>query len=445
MFRFKNVKGYRMFGREVIDKAKGMVEDERSEIVELASKLIRFRTVAPPGETEECAQFVKSYFDEVGIETIIHERKPKKTNLCAKIPGGSEGTIIWLGHLDVVPAGSLENWSHDPFEGEVVGGRVYGRGSTDMKGSCASAMVAAKVLASLMERAEVKERLPTVEFWFTCDEEIGAVDGVRWLASEGLFKGDVCIIGDSFGSLPTDPWIDVGCKGYIRVLLRARGKTAHGSMPFMGENAIDKLVDAVGHVKRVEDYPLDLPEDMEPIAESSTQFLLGSLKLTKAQRKAAQRLFRYPTVSLNIISGGVRVNVVPDVAEAVLDIRITPGAPIWKVEQVIRNLLRSSEIKGVEMEITGLEEGFYEPLDSQVVQRMMEAVEVTLGTKPRPKVLTGTTDGIHIEHTSNIPCVGFGAGARGLAHAPDEYVTVENLVMAAKVYTVFPFIWAGKA
>ena len=428
--------------KEILAKIAEMAEKEKSKVAELTSRLVKFDTVAPPGETQECALFIKSYMEDLGAETYIYERRSRKTNLLARLKGGRKETIIWLGHLDVVPAGSPENWFYDPFGGQVTNCRVYGRGSSDMKGSCASAMVAAKILSSLQnDDQEIKRLLPTIDFWFTCDEEVGAIDGARWLSAEGLFNGSACIIGDAFGSLPSDPWIDVGCKGYIRVKLKAKGKTAHGSMPFMGDNAIEKLIVATRKLKEISDYPLDLPEDIEYIAESSKDFLISALYLEEKKKRLVEKVFRYPTVSLNIFHGGVRVNVVPDEAEAIFDIRITPGASIWKVEDILRKLLKASKVENVQIEVTEFEDGFYEPLTSKIVKKMMETVKLALGGEPRPKILTGTTDGIHLEHKANIPCVGFGAGARGMAHAPNEYVTQENLVMAAKVYALFPLIW----
>jgi len=421
---------------DAIKWVKEEIERRRSELISLTSELIKFKTVVPPGETRDCVEYIRSYFDEAGIETKIYERRRNKANISAEVQGELDGRILWLGHLDVVPEGSHENWSYNPFGGEVVGNRIYGRGSSDMKGSCASAMVAAKVLSLIEEHCH-----PTVEFWFTCDEEVGAVDGARWLAEKGIFRGEVCIIGDSFGSFPEAPWVDVGCKGYLRIRLLARGKTAHGSVPFMGDNAIDKLIRATEYVRRVSEYPLSLPDEIKPLLESSTEFLLEEKALNDAQKEAASKIFYYPSVSLNLISGGVKINVVPDLAEASFDIRITPGASIEDVKQRALKLLEESSVEGVEASFSSCGEGYYEPPDSPAVERMVEAVRLAVGVKPRLKILTGGTDGIFVRQISGIPSVGFGAGVRGTAHSPNEYVTIENLIMAAKTYAVFPLIW----
>jgi len=183
----------------IVKKILEEIEGASSEIVNLTSKLVQFPTVSPRGNTKECVDFIKSYMDNAGIETTIYERREGKSNICARIRGVSDSNVLWLGHLDVVPEGSFSEWTHNPYGGEVVGDRVYGRGASDDKGSCASAMVAANILSGVN-----KNQRCNAEFWFTCDEEVGAVDGARWLAEERKFHGDACIIGDgdAVGSLP---------------------------------------------------------------------------------------------------------------------------------------------------------------------------------------------------------------------------------------------------
>ncbi|MEM2859846.1 MAG: M20 family metallopeptidase [Candidatus Bathyarchaeia archaeon] len=413
------------------------IEGLKTELISLTSNLIRFQTISPPSDTLESAKYVKSYLESAGIKTSLYSREDKKVNVHARVPGKSGKSIVWLGHLDVVPAGTRERWIYDPFSGVIEGERIYGRGASDMKGSCAAAMVAAKVLSEI----EIDSRT-TVDFWFTCDEEVGSPDGTRWLIESGLINGDACLIGDSLSRAPsTEPYIDVGCKGYLRLRLKVSGRTAHGSMPFYGDNAIDKLLLAVERVKRISEYRLSLPIDLEEMVKSSVEYLLADKNLTSEQMNAIRRTYHYSTVSLTMISGGVKVNVIPDYAEASFDIRISPGVDPKSIADRIYEILDPLKVRGVEAEVYGLEGGYYERWDSDFAISLRRAVEIATGIKPRPKILLGATDAIPIKKALGIPCLGFGAGIEELAHAPNEYVTVDGLISAAKVYALLPLLF----
>jgi succinyl-diaminopimelate desuccinylase len=419
-----------------INRVLKRVNELRSEIISLTSALIRFQTISPPSNTLECAEYIKLYFEPYNMEVSFHARERGKVNVHVNVPGEKSETIIWLGHLDVVPAGMREKWLHDPFSGVVEDGRIYGRGSSDMKGSCAAAMIAAIILNEVGDKGRA-----TVDFWFTCDEEVGSPDGTRWLLKEGLMKGDVCIIGDSLSRTPSlKPYIDVGCKGYLRLRLKASGRSAHASMPFYGDNSIDKLLSAIERIRKIGDERLNVPSDLEDIIGSTIEYLLASESLTEEQKDSIKRAFHYPTVSLTMISGGIKINVIPDYAESSFDIRITPGVSLEGIIKRIRELLDDFRAKGVEAEIIDLENGYYEKWDSDFALSLRKAVEVSTGFQPKPKILLGATDAISVKRFLGIPCLGFGAGIEELAHAPNEYVTVDGLMAAAKVYAILPFL-----
>ncbi len=412
------------------------VQSSRDEIVELCSDLVRIPTPNPPGDTIDCAKFIEAYFARHGIPVDIHSRHPGKANVVAKVAGESPRKLLWLGHIDVVPEGNRASWKHDPYSGKVEDDLVYGRGSSDMKGSCAAAMVAARILHEI-------GRLPiTVEFWFTCDEETQGTDGAKWLAQEGIIKGDFCIIGDSSGSTLSRPYIDVGCKGLLWINLRSRGQTAHGSTPHLGDNAIEKILKVISQIQMIGNRRLAIPDDLKPALKSSINFLLSSEMLTAKQRRAVKRIYEYPTVSLNMLNGGVKVNVVPDTAEASIDIRFTPGIDFTQLQEQIQSLIQEAAVKGVTAEYQ-IGSGYYEPSNSPFANQLRRAVQKATGHIPRFKILTGGTDAIILKNIRGIPCLGFGAGVEGMAHAPEESVPIEQLVMAAKTYTVFPFIAGG--
>jgi succinyl-diaminopimelate desuccinylase len=415
-------------------------EAAEDEVAGLCSGLVRFNSAHPEGRTTECVAYIKDYFDKHGIENEIQSNNPVKPNIVGRVRGTSGRRILWVGHLDVVPEGKPEGWTHPAYSGEITGdGYVWGRGSSDMKGSCAAAMVSARILSELK-----KPLKNSVEFWFTADEEIGGGDGARWLSETKRFKGDVCVIGDGDGGGREKPGIDMGCKGGAGTTLIARGKTAHGSTPYLGDNAITKLMKVIPWVEKIGEYRLELPEELEAPIKTSIKFQMTGQTLTNEQRRATKRLFHYPTVTCNIISGGVKINVVPDYAEAQFDIRLTPGSKPLKVKERIEELVKQAGVPGVEVSVRASETaGYYESPNSVFAGQLAQTLQKVTRRKPIFKILTGGTDAVSIKRFTGIPCLGYGASLTDMAHKPDERVSIENLVLGVKVYTGFPLLYTG--
>lgn len=411
------------------------------EVAGLCSRLVQFNSAHPEGRTDECVQFIKDYFEEHGIENEVHANDPAKPNIVGKINGSTGRKILWVGHLDVVPEGKPEGWTHPAYSGKITDdGRIWGRGASDMKGACSAAMVAARILNGLKKPPE-----NGVEFWFTADEEIGGGEGARWLSESSRLKGNVCVIGDGTGGGLELPSIDLGCKGGAGTRLIARGKTAHGSTPYLGDNAIEKLIKVIPWVKKIAEYKLELPKELDGPIASSLDFYMRTQDIeTEEQREAVKRLFHYPTVACNIISGGVKTNVVPDYAEAQFDIRLTPGSRPMKVKERIEELVREAGVPGVEAVVrAGETAGYHEPPKSAFADQLAETLRRLTGKTPVFKILTGGTDAVSVKRYTGIPCLGYGTSLTGMAHQPNEHVTVENLVLGIKVYAGFPLIYKG--
>ncbi len=428
-----------MVHKAVFNNVISQAEKTEREVADLCSGLIQYNSAHPEARTDECVEYIKEYLDKHGIPNEVHSRNPLKPNIVAKIKGSTDQNILWVGHLDVVPEGKPEFWTHPPYSGKITSdGKVYGRGASDMKGACAAAMVSARILSQLEKPLD-----NSVEFWFTADEEIGGGDGARWLSESKTFKGEVCVIGDGNGGGKDNPSIDLGCKGGAATTLTARGQTAHGSTPHLGENAISKLIKAIPWVEKIGDYRLELPPELEGPVESSINFYLENHDIeTEKQREATRRLFNYPTVTCNIINGGVKRNVVPDYAEAEFDIRLTPGSKPLMVKERIEELVKESGIPGIEVVVRARETaGYHESPESEFAHKFAETIEKVTGKSPVFKILTGGTDAIAIKNYTGIPCLGYGTSLTGMAHQPDEHVTVENLVLGVKIYAGFPILY----
>ena len=377
--------------------------DNRADLVETAEVLLGHDTANPPGHTATAASWIASRLEGAGVDVERIAVDPEKPNLVATLPGVADRTLCLVGHLDTVPFDASE-WSRDPL-GERDGGRLYGRGATDMKGAVAAMAHVALAYAETDAAPPVDLQLT-----FVGDEETGA---------------DACVIGETT-SRDGRCAVSIADRGAIWLTLEATGEAAHGSRPMLGINAIDRLTAAIDRLKReFGTRELDVAPEMEPVVEESVGFHGEEL-----DAETVRDLFRYPTVNLGVIEGGSAVNTVPASARAEIDIRLTATVETHDTLGSIRRCLGG--IEGISVADVSWSRGSYEPIDSPLVEASTAAAESVVEGRIYRRSATGGGDAKDLRH-DGIPTVEFGFGT-DTAHAVDEYTTVDALVRNAKAY-----------
>ena len=398
----------------------------RSGLPELVSKLIQIPSVNPPGFTVNVAGFIKDWLSTHGLSSSTYEYSKDKPNVIAKV-GKGKPVLILNGHMDVVPPGDESRWTHPPFSGKIVEGRVFGRGSTDMKGGLAVIMVVFAELAPIIEEAGAG----TLIFSATADEEVGGHTGVEALVKDGVLVGDAAIITEPSGSTR----YYVGEKGLCQVRIVARGKPAHGSLPILGDNAIMRLMKAIERAQEVIDgfnKSISIPSELVDAVRNSAEAYLEAVGASGAKLSLSDFEKVVGTISFNpgVIRGGSKVNMVPDYAELELDMRVPPGV---SPSQVINRL--SSGLGGLaEVKVMDVSDPNYTSPSEGIAQLVHEGINKVLGITPKPIIVTGATDGRYLR-ARGIPTIVYGPGELALAHAYDEYVTIEDLFRVHDVLT----------
>ena len=318
------------------------------------------------------------------------------------------------GHIDVVPAG--DGWTVDPFGGLVQDGKIFGRGVCDMKAGIAAAVFAAEAI----ERAGVT--LPgTIEISGTVDEESGGFAGVAHLAERGrIAKGrtDFVIIPEP---LDVDR-ICIGHRGVYWFEVTARGRIGHGSMPFLGVSAID---------------------GMGRLLQSVRDDLMPSLASRRTAVPVVPPGARHATINVNGIDGGQAVDgiqtpCVADLCRAVFDRRFLIEEGFDATKREVADLVTRVEAQsnGVRFDVRDLMvvHPTRTPDDSPVIASLERAVQSVLGRRAELIASPGTYDHKHVARIANVPhCVAYGPGALELAHQPDEYCRIDDIVNATKV------------
>ncbi|MGI8824516.1 MAG: M20 family metallopeptidase [Chloroflexota bacterium] len=379
---------------------------DRDLVIDLTRDLIRFRSVNPPGNEQEVAEFLGQRMEQLGLESRLEPLEPGRANVIGRLPGKGAGHLVFTGHLDVVPPGGQE-WKHEPFDAELIDGRIYGRGSCDMKGGVA-AIVAA--MAALQRRG-FRPRADVL-IAATAGEEAGMI-GAQAMSDRGSLKGSGYLVVAE----PSDLDVFIAEKGVLWVRIRALGRTAHGSMPWLGVNAVSFMSRLIS---RLEEHSFDYMESE----------LLGK-----------------PTLSVNTISGGNKINVVPDVCDIEVDLRTLPSQDNDEVIEIIRELAEGLAAEfHPDLRVEVWSDQNKPPLETQRSEKLVEAtVEAVRSVRGEPAVggVTYGTDAAAICPTYGIPMVICGPGAPGMAHQPDENVEVEQLVQAADIYARLARILVG--
>ncbi len=411
----------------IIETISGAVEQHADEIVDFAAALIRIPTVNPPGEEyETCARFIGERLGACDFDVHYvaadgrpeHTRAHPRVNVIGRRAGASAHPLVHLnGHFDVVPAGA--GWTVDPFGGLVRDGRIYGRGSCDMKAGIAAAIYAAEIL----RRAGIA--LPgTIEVSGTVDEESGGLAGVRYLAEHQWLskeKTDFVIIPEP---LDVDQ-VCIGHRGVYWFEVEARGRIGHGSMPFLGASAIEGM----GHF-------LHLVE--------------AQLKPRLAGRTTAVPVVppgaRHATINTNGIQGGqpvdgVQTPCVADHCRAVFDRRFLIEEGLDRTRDEIAALVEAARrlVPGIRFELHDrlIVHPTRTPDDSPIIPALTGAIRTVLGRQATLVASPGTYDHKHVARVAGVPhCVAYGPGELVQAHQPDEYCAVADLLAATKVIAI---------
>lgn len=402
------------------------ISGKREDLVSLTQDLIRFPTINPPGEAyAPCAQYIGERLASRGfsVQYIRGEDTPgdsdryPRMNVVARREGRVPGVCVHFNsHIDVVEAG--DGWSMDPFSGVVRDGRVYGRGACDMKGGLAASIIAVE---SFLEC--VPDFPGAIEISGTVDEESGGLGGVAYLAAKGLFSKPRV----NHVIIPEPLHKDRICLGHRGVWwgeVETHGSIAHGSMPFLGDCAV---------------------RHMGAFLEALEKRLYPKLATKRTEMPVVPEGARQSTLNINSIHGGqpetyegLPSPCVPDSCRIVLDRRYLIEENLAEVKAEVVSLLEdlSKERENFRYTIKDLLEVIptMTEKDAPVVKAVAEGIEQVLSRPAEMVISPGTYDQKHIARLGHLhDCIAYGPGLLEMAHRPDEFVVIEDMMDSAKV------------
>jgi succinyl-diaminopimelate desuccinylase len=402
------------------------IDKSKENLIRLCQELIRFETINPPGKKyQPCVEYIGNRLKSSGfsVEYIRARGTPgdcadfPRYNVVARFETGHQGPCVHFNsHIDVVETG--DGWSRDPFGAEIENGRIYGRGACDMKGGLAASIIAVEAL--ITSGIELKG---AIEISGTADEESGGLGGVAYLAELGYFSKDRV----DHVIIPEPLNVDRVCLGHRGVWwaeIETHGRIAHGSMPFLGECAI---------------------RHMGAVVASFEDKLYPAMAARHTKMPVVPEGAKQSTLNINSIHGGqeegnegLPAPCVADSCRMIIDRRFLVEEDLDVVKGEISEILCELETsrEGFKYEIRDILEVVPSMTDKNapVVKATAAAIEEVLGKVPDFVCSPGTYDQKHIDRIGKLKdCIAYGPGILELAHQPDEYVVIEDMINSSKV------------
>lgn len=373
--------------------------------VDLTRALVRIPSENPTGTEAAVAAFVREWFEALpGVQVESVAVLPDRPNVIARLPGaGREPPLFLLAHMDTVPIGT--GWTTDPFGGEIVDGRLFGRGSTDMKAGLAVAMGALAHAAAAQSRPD-----RDIVVCATMDEEGTHMLGVTDLVTRGVIPEGACVIATE----PSDLTLVTAHKGLLWVAVDIAGKPAHAGNPQYGADAIR----------------------------------CGAEFITHFHRQITGLEVEHPTLGRTLatfsgISGGTKTNVVPESARIEIDIRIPPPLGIADIYELLARSAREAErlTPGCRVSFSQINND-RPPVeanrDHPAAQVLAQSIARVTGRSDVFSVFPAYTDASVVQaRTGNTGCFVFGPGLLAQAHTTDEYVETDQIEKAQAILCDF--------
>jgi succinyl-diaminopimelate desuccinylase len=399
------------------------ISQSTADLVALTRALVAAPSPNPPGDVTAAAGVALAFLETVaGAAVERFEPAPGIVNVVARIAGGRRGRrLVFNGHLDTFPLGEDLGWTVPPLGGVEAGGRLYGRGVSDMKGGIAASLIAARILAEQRARwpGEIVVTLAGNE------ENMGSL-GTRWLLDHVPHaRGDAMINGD----VGSPQIVRFGEKGLLWIEVEAAGSPAHGAHVHKGINAIDRLRAALDALKRAETIAVAAPARVTAAiaaAKPVSEPLSGA-----GEAETLQRV----TVNIGTVAGGTSANLVPASASAKADIRLPVGVSTATVEAKLREWLGA--IEGVTWRVIRRYEPRFTDPDHEIVRCVTDAAGEVLGQRPVVNMRVGASDA-RLYRMDGIPSVVFGCTPFNMG-GPDENILIDELVAVAKVHALAAF------
>ena len=405
------------------------IDGKREDLIQLTQDLIRIPTLNPPGENYQAiCDFLDKRLRGAGFETQLirafgtpgdSERYPR-WNIIARRDGTSVGDCVHFNsHTDVVEVGS--GWTFDPFGGEIANGNIYGRGACDMKGGLAASIIACEAFIE-----QFADFAGAIEISGTADEESGGYGGVAYLAEHGHFspeKVQHVIIPEPLNK----DRICLGHRGGWWAEIETKGEIAHGSMPFLGDCAV-RHMGAVIHEFEDKLFPAMAARrtDMPVVPEGAKSSTMNINSIHGGQKEQSDDFT------------GLPAHCVPDSCRIVIDRRFLVEEPLDQVRGEVTDLLEGLRVTrpDFEYEMTELNSVLPSMTDktAPVVATVAQAIQDVLGKAPEYVASPGTYDQKHIDRIGKLKnCIAYGPGILELAHKPDEYIGIDDMLDSAKV------------
>lgn len=370
----------------------------KDSAVEVLRKMISFKTVNSPGDEKPLAEYIKGMLEDIGLEVELDDLGNNRANVVGRLFGtGERNKLLFNGHLDTVPPGENE-WLHGPYSGDVVDGKIYGRGAADMKGGLAAMLIALKAV-----KASGMKLKGDFVYSATAGEETDSIGAVKFVRDGGLDGVGAIIIGE-----PSSNGVNIAEKGAFWVEITTFGKTAHGAFP-------DNGINAVIHMNAF-----------------LSELLKYKFKYTENE------VVGHPTMNISTINGGVKTNVVPDKCTLTIDMRTVPGMDhdeiIRDFEKIIEKL--SNEIRDFKGEVKVLNnrQAVETKANNPFVELAVDTVREEFNKEIEAKGVNFYTDASIFLPAKQIPCIFYGPGDANMAHQPNEFITIDSLMEAVHFY-----------
>jgi acetylornithine deacetylase/succinyl-diaminopimelate desuccinylase-like protein len=412
-----------------MSSARAELRDEvfRSDqrLLDLCIALVQVPSENPPGDTRAIAARVRALLSPLGARVEIVAGEPSMPNVMAVTRGRRPGRrLVFNGHLDTFPAGDRAAWSVDPFAGIVRDGRLYGRGISDMKGGMAASLLAFELLHARREHWDGELVLALA----SDEETMGRWGTAYLLETVPEARGDAMICGDC-GS----PMIArFGEKGLLWLRVTAHGRAAHGAHVHLGDNAAEKLAEALRRLAQLRGVPVATPPAIEAAiqeAKSVSEPLSGA---------GESEVLRTVTVNVGTLSAGHKINLVPDRATAEVDVRVPVGLGTEACLAEVHRLV--APLTGVEVEVLRRFEPTATDPGHEIFRLLCDNAEAVMGKRPVLNMRVGASDA-RLYRAAGVPTAVYGPTPYSMG-GPDEHVTLEDLSAIARVFalTAFDFL-----